>query len=57
LKTIEKYATMTEREFVEWVDQQRAFGPSGRRNGNVTRALRARMVDVETFYDNQKGDK
>jgi hypothetical protein len=50
LKTKEKYITMSNEEFVEWISQQSLYGPSGRRNPNVTRAITWRGEEVSTYY-------
>lgn len=51
LNTHQKYIDMSEVEFSVWVDSQILYGPSGRRNGNVTRAVQARGLDVDEFFE------
>ena len=54
MRTAEKCANMTDREFDEWIKRQAVYGPSGRCNGNVTRALQARKMNVDVFYSNHE---
>lgn len=42
LKTKEKYLSMSDKEFEEWILNHKLILPSGRKNSNVTRALKWR---------------
>jgi hypothetical protein len=51
LKTSEKYAIMSREEFISWLKDKSAFRKDGRKNPNITVALKVRNETWEDYYE------
>lgn len=49
--TKDRFMQMSDTEFQDWLSHQDLYGPSGRRNANVTRVLLWRGKNIEEFYN------
>jgi hypothetical protein len=48
--TVEKYKRMTTEQFINWIQTQKLYTKSGRKNSNVTRAIISRGEQLENYY-------
>jgi hypothetical protein len=48
--TLEKYKRMTNEQFINWVQAQKLYTKSGKKNSNVTRAIISRGEQLGKYY-------
>lgn len=48
--TLDKYISMTQEEFINWMSKYNMYMVDGRKNNNVTRAILARNEDIGAYY-------